>query len=326
MGFSHLLGQDPAKRVLEHALSGGAVHHAYRFEGPRGVGKTTAAMAFAAALLCPEDPLGCGKCSSCARASTLSPTAPEVPAHPDLLFVGRGLYPQNLISASEANGISVEQVRRIIQPRMGFPPHEGKALVVLIFDADELTVSAANALLKTLEEPPPSTHFVLMTSRPARLLDTIVSRTLRVRFGPLPEAAIATLLAREGHSEALAARSSGSLERARALAEPERRARGQSFVDHALSAIASPHESAAIAFAEERPESRDELLELLLDLAQELASRARSFGGDSLAFAEQYREVTSAMNQIERNGSPALVLEAMVLSMRRLHPVALSTS
>ncbi|HSC87726.1 MAG TPA: DNA polymerase III subunit delta' [Polyangiaceae bacterium] len=319
MAFETLLGQPTARATLERALSSGRVHHAYRFEGPPGVGKATAALLLARALVCPNDPLGCGSCSSCKRATTLSPEAPHVPGHPDVLFVGRGIYPESVIGKSELTGISVEQVRRIVLARMGYAPHEGKALVVIVHDADELTVAAANGLLKTLEEPPESTHFILLTSRPGQLLDTIRSRTLSVRFGPLPESAVATLLAQRGLPTELAAHARGSMEQARVLTEDGAHTALEAFVAAAEQAIVSRELDAAISFAAERPEHRDELLAFLHHLASSWALRGRAAPSeDGELFATRYAEVERAITEIERNGSPALVLETLITRLRRL--------
>ncbi len=317
MGFESFLGQPTARKTLERALEGGRVHHAYRFEGPEGVGKATLARLVAAALLCPVSPFGCGRCSSCERALAVSSEAPEVPKHPDFLFVGRGIYPASILGTTEATGISVEQIRRIVQPRVGYPPHEGRALVIVLFDAEELSVSAANALLKTLEEPANKTHFILLTSRPGRLLDTIRSRTLAVRFGPLPENVVAELLAREGLDPRLAPLAEGSLARARLLGDPELRERHEAFTEAALRAMGEKHPAAAIRFADERPEGRDEILLSLAYLGATFATRARRLeDGDARVWAERYRAVVTAQRRIEQNGSPALVLETMLSELR----------
>src|SRR6187402_2180290 len=185
--FSHILGQDPAVQTLTRALDSGHVHHAYRFEGPAGVGKELAAFALAQALVCEAaGARACEQCSACQRALRISEEEPHVPTHPDVILLQRGLY-RGRLTANEATGISIEQVRRMVLERIGYRPHEGRARVFIVRDADELTVSAANALLKTLEEPGSSTHFVLLTSRPNRLLDTIRSRTLPVRFSALSD-------------------------------------------------------------------------------------------------------------------------------------------
>jgi DNA polymerase-3 subunit delta' len=313
VSLSSLLGQPTAFQTLTRALESGRVHHAYRFEGPAGVGKQTAALLLAQALVCPEEPgRGCEKCSACRRAVTFAKEAPEVPGHPDVLLVGRGVYPPGLLGgASEATGISVEQIRRIVLPRVGMPPHESRNLVILIRDAEELTVAAANALLKTLEEPHSGVHFVLLTSRPAQLLDTILSRSLAVRFGALPEDVLRTLFVKEGLPEEVLPYAQGSLSRARALSDPSSRETRDAFLRNLDEAIKEGHTEAALRFAEERPDGRHELLELLAHVATTYASRARE-GDDLSVWAERHRIVTHTMRHIHANASPALVVETMV--------------
>lgn len=313
MSLSSLLGQPTAYQTLTRALDSGRVHHAYRFEGPPGVGKQTAALLLAQALVCTEDPgHGCEKCSACRRAVTFSKEAPEVPGHPDVLLVGRGVYPPALLGgASEATGISVEQIRRIVLPRVGMPPHEARNLVILIRDAEELTTAAANALLKTLEEPHSGVHFVLLTSRPAQLLDTILSRSLAVRFGALPEDVLRALLSKEGLPEEVLPYAQGSLERARALSDPSSREAREAFLTGLDDAISDGHTEAALRFADERPDGRHDLLELLAHIATTYAARARE-GRELSIWAERHRIVTRTIRHIHANASPALVLESMV--------------
>lgn len=322
MGFSSVLAQPAAVQTLSRALSGGHVAHAYRFEGPDGVGKELTALRLAQALVCEGgDPLGCEQCSACRRAVTFTEEAPRVSQHPDVLVVQRGLYPQALIGASEATGISVEQIRRIVLSRVGFPPHEGRALCILIRDAHELTQSAANALLKTLEEPAPRTHFILLTNQPRRLLDTIRSRTLAVRFGPLPENVVGDLLEARGAPRSVAAFAGGSVSLGLELAEAEAREARERFVQAADAALEAPDLAGALAFAEQRPEGRDALVALLRHLAHTYALRARAAVREAAAgaerLAERYALVQQALSEVERNGQPGLVLEALVTRLRR---------
>jgi len=326
VGLGTLLGQPSAKKILERALSLGRVHHAYRFEGPPGVGKQLAANLMAQALLC-ETGTGCGVCSACERAVTLAPEAPHVPLHPDHIVVQRGLYPQGVLGASEATGISVEQIRKIVLPRMGFPPHEGKALVVSIVDAHELTISAANALLKTLEEPPSRTHFILLTSRPQKLPDTIRSRTLKVRFSPLPKAVLRELATEYSLDDELLQLAQGSLERVREFADDKSREVRTQFWEAAREAVSHNHPSQALTFAEQRPEARDDLLDLLRYMSSRIAHETRtqihdetSFasGRQGRALASRYFEVERAAREIEQNASPALALESLILRLRQI--------
>ena len=321
MPFSDILGQDPALQTLTRALETGHVHHAYRFEGPAGVGKELSAFALAQALVCESPgPLACGQCSACQRALKISEEEPHVPAHPDVILVQRGLY-RGRISANEATGISIEQVRRIVLERVGYRPHEGRARVFIVRDADELTVSAANALLKTLEEPGPSTHFVLLTSRPNRLLDTIRSRTLPVRFSPLSDALVARILEQKGLDPKVAALAQGSLSLAVDLASEDAVKEREDFLSGASAAIAARDLAPALKFAEAKRD-RDSLRGLLAHFAQSLALAGRAQVKEQLAEAERsaarHRVVLSAMQDVERNVSPALALEAMIYRLRQL--------
>jgi DNA polymerase III subunit delta' len=321
MSFAQILGQEPAKKTLEHALASGKVHHAYRFEGPAGVGKRLTALALARALLCEApSPLACEACGACKRASTFSEEEPRLPAHPDLLLVERGLY-RGVLAGSEASGISIEQIRRIVLGRIGFSPHEGRAVVCIVQGADELTVSAANALLKTLEEPPPRTFFMLLTSRPSRLLDTIRSRTLPVRFGPLPEGVVAELLRARGLDPKLALLAQGSMEQALALADTEALATRDAFAEAILSGLSAPDLASALAFAEKQKLERPELVELLTHLAQVVSLKAREVVASAPEAARRlalrYELILQAIADLERNVGPQLALEAMVAKLRR---------
>lgn len=324
MSFAEILGQAPAVETLTRALRSGKAHHAYRFEGPRGVGKELGAFALAQALVCESPtPLGCGECSACKRAVTLSTEEPCVPQHPDVVLVGRGVYPPSVLGSgiTEATGISVEQVRRVVLGRAGFSPHEGRALVFIVRDADELTLQAANALLKTLEEPIDRTHFVLTTSRPNRLLDTVRSRTLPVRFGPLPDAIVEELLAKRGLPTGVAALAQGSAELAFELADEDAMRERDEFKRAAERALAAPDLAEGLALAQSKADSRDALRDQLHFLAQSLAGEARRLveadpGAAEIA-ARQHSVVLGAIAEVERNVAPTLAVEAMVARLRR---------
>lgn len=325
LSFSAVLAQEPAVSTLRRALASGRVHHAYRFEGPRGVGKELAAFALARSLVCerPEQGEACGACSACRRAVTLSEEPPHVPLHPDVVLLERGLYRGVLGSgASEATGIGIEQIRRVVLTRTGFPPHEGRALVFIVREADEITTQAANALLKTLEEPHDRTHFVLLTSRPSRLLDTIRSRSLPLRFGPLPESVIAELLTRRGADASVAPLAQGSMALALELADPDAKAEREAFVSAAFEAIAAPDLTPGLKLAEGQKRDRDGVRSQLSFLAQALAGEARAIVSRDGAAAErralQYGVVLETLDEIEKNVQPALALEAMVVRLRAL--------
>ncbi len=171
-------GQDRARGYFRQALKSGRLSHAYLLAGPRGVGKRRFAGELAAALLCREQGGGaCGECVSCRTLASGN---------------HMGFF---VLEVGERTSIEIDAVREL-----------GEALslratgrrVVVIDDADRLTVPASNAVLKTLEEPPPGIVFLLVTSRPAHLLETIHSRCHRVPFTSLGVEDFAAVVAAGG--------------------------------------------------------------------------------------------------------------------------------
>ncbi|MCC6524608.1 MAG: DNA polymerase III subunit delta' [Polyangiaceae bacterium] len=333
MPFERILGQPTAVTTLVRALESGRLHHAYRFEGPEGVGRELAAVAFAQALLCTAGVrLGCGTCDACRRAATFSPGDGEgtggVPLHPDFVVVERGLYSAEALgrSTAEVRDISVDQVRRLVIARAGYPPHEGRARVFLVRRAEELGQSAANALLKALEEPRPSTHFVLLTSAPERLLDTIRSRTLPVRFGPLSDEVLCELCRARGLSDEATTHAielaSGSIAAALAAADPELVERRGRFIREARASIEASDYGLAAAFAEALERDRDRLLADLGALAADFVQEARAHAGSEPRRAERaarrHALVLQATQAVARNGSASLAWLGLVAAMRRL--------
>jgi DNA polymerase-3 subunit delta' len=211
--FGRLVGQDEAVATLAAAARAaaatvqgqtapaGVMTHAWLFTGPPGSGRSVAARAFAAALLCPQG--GCGTCHECHTA--LAGT------HTDM----RNVVPQGL-------SIPVKEMRQLVLQAAGIPSG-GRWLVVLIEDADRLTEQAGNALLKAVEEPSPRTVFLLCTpsTHPDDISVTIRSRCRMVTLRTPSAEAVAALLATEGHDPAqaawAAAASQGHVGRARWL-------------------------------------------------------------------------------------------------------------
>ena len=173
--------------------------HAYLFHGPPGSGKRAAARAFDASLLCPRG--GCGECNDCRRALA--------GAHPDLVLVER-----------TGASLDVDEARTIVS-RAQRRPLEAKRQVLLVTDV-HLADKAAPALLKTVEEPPPSTVFVLVADELPPSLATIASRCVKVGFDPVPAEEVAQWLITHGVGEdtarSVAAVSGARLDRARLLA------------------------------------------------------------------------------------------------------------
>ena len=196
--------------------------------------------------------------------------------------------------------------------------------------AEELSQSAANALLKTLEEPGDGTHFILLSSQPDTLLPTIRSRTQRVRFAPLPDEIVAKLLAERGFDASRAAETAriagGSMETAMALANPDETAKREAFVARALEALDAPDLGGALELAEEAKKgSRDTLAIHIYAMAAALADRARAATeGETLdsridSATARYRLALAAPLQLDANASAQLVVESMLARMRSAH-------
>jgi DNA polymerase-3 subunit delta' len=333
--------QASASQTLRRALSSGRVHHAYLFDGPDGVGKELSAFGLAQALLCERRPEGrgdaCGACASCQRSVPRSTgvavntgavnTGAALPVHPDVIVLERGLYETAAIGrrTPETQDISIDQVRTLVLTRAAFPPHEGRAKIFIVRRADELSPAAANALLKTLEEPGARTHFVLLSSAADTLLPTIRSRTLRVRFGALPDGVIVDLLCERGvapeTAKAVAPLARGSMSIALVLCDAEASADRTQFVSRAIAAIDARDTGAALDFAEETKKIPKESLRSYLDaLGASLASQgrdaARAGGRSAETAAVRYALVLAAVQQIEANASVQLAVESMFLRMR----------
>jgi DNA polymerase-3 subunit delta' len=163
-------------------------------------------------------------------------------------------------------------------------------------------------------------HFVLLTSQPNRLLDTIRSRTLAVRFGPLAESVLETILERRGLPRTLARLATGSAQVALGLSDEDASRARADFVRGALDAVESPDLEGAVLFAGTRPDERDALRENLLQLSQHLALDARDHvtldSKRAGLAAARYVAVLEAVDALQRNAQPALVLESMIVRMR----------
>ena len=173
MPFADVIGQEGPKKKIRTALAQQAIGHAYLFSGDEGIGKRLMAVRFAQALSCETPPSSsqpdsCGQCRACEQ--IVSGT------WPDLLVI----EPEQ----EKANPqIKIDQVREI-ERHMIYRPLLSARKICVINDADRLTTNAANAFLKTLEDPPEHSLFILVTSQPLRLLATVRSRCLALRFSP----------------------------------------------------------------------------------------------------------------------------------------------
>jgi len=177
MAFSQIWGQNSAIQILRQALIHDRLAHAYLLVGPDGVGKRLTALTLAKAMNClapPEPGEACEACFSCSKINSSN--------HADVVRI-----------EPDGDFIKIDQVREL-QRQLRFRPLEGGRRACILDGADRLNEPAANALLKTLEEPPAETHLFLVTDRPHRLLPTILSRCQWVKFLPLSRSHLAQIL------------------------------------------------------------------------------------------------------------------------------------
>jgi len=318
-----VLAQEPAVRVLREAIAGDRLAGSYLFEGPGGVGKRRTAVALA------TDVIAEGKPAIAERIAA--------GRHPDVrVFEPRDEGHRN---------IQVELVRTEILPVAQFGPFEAKATFLIFPEADvsfpELHPEAANALLKTLEEPRRGIHFVLLAERPDRLLPTIRSRCQSLRFGPLPPAVLTEILTRhevdEARRGAAVALADGRADRALALAEE---GTADELLDLALrvdSAVELRKPGDLVDVAEEL--ARDGRLPLVLETLsrfyRDVACAALQLPDEQLCFrhaARAIREraglttaeqaatrvdlIRDTADGLEENANPQVAMDALLFGLR----------
>jgi len=205
--FRTIVGHSRLLSLVARVIARDSMPPALLLAGPPGIGKRLTAVAIAQAINClqPQSPKGferdaCGECAPCRR-------------------IARGIHPDVIVvEPGEMGTIKIEQLREVID-RTQYRPFEGRRRVVIIDEADAAGDDAQSALLKTLEEPPPASIFILVSSMPDALLPTVLSRCPRLRFGPLTPNEVASALVQDhGYSEQeariAAAESDGSIGRA----------------------------------------------------------------------------------------------------------------
>ena len=299
--FDQVVGQDHVTRTLAKEIVEGRVAHAYLFTGPRGTGKTTTARLLAKSLNCPDrEPDGepCGGCASCEAVTDASSL--------------------DVMELDAASHNKVDDIRDIRSSVSTVAAVGGARRVIILDEAHMLTKAASNALLKTLEEPPEHVHFVLATTEPYRLLDTVRSRSQRFDFHLVPTDLIAAHLQEVSRSEgyqaspealtAVARRASGSVRDALSLLEQVAALDGSVTEKGIQRALGVAGRESIMALAEAMA---SENAAAALELVAGLAARGvdlRRFAGDALAF---FRGVFLAMytpNAAELVDEPAEVV------------------
>jgi len=337
--FAHVAAQEQAVRVLQQALDRDRVAHAYLFEGPSGVGKQRVAVALACALLCRTARSGARcSCSICERI--------RAEKHPDVrIFRPRDEGDRNL---------QVDFIRTELLPFTKFAPFEGEAACVIFPEADVSFpvhhAEAANALLKTLEEPRQRVAFLLLSERPDRLLPTIRSRCQRVRFRPLPAAVLSDILSTAEVPEAARAPaialSQGSADRALALAADGMVEQLVELVLRVDKAVAAARPGDLLDLAKELADSDQldlllstlslfyrDVAQLALDRAdaqlsfpeQRVTLEARATQISAVEAAERVAAIAATQEAIERNANAEIALDSLLFGFAtgNLNPLRL---
>lgn len=335
-----VVGQDDVVRVLSSAATGERLAHAYLFTGPAHVGKTLAALQFAQALNCIGEAPPCGRCRQCERIASGT--------HADVEIVGLGGMCEesdDKHAAGDSRDIRVCQIRRMIR-LVNVAPFEGRYRVFIIDPADAMRETAgANAILKTLEEPPANVVFILVTDREEMILPTIRSRARRIAFSGVAKSLIEQTLRTRWDAEAPKAAELASLAGGRigwailALRDEEMLPQYREQLDRAEALAAAPLvERFAYAgqlggkYTKDRAgvqatlaawqEWWRDLLVIAGGREQQATNRDRLDSLRPLAAqcgvapaVQALRAITDARQQLEENASPVLVLEAMILAL-----------
>lgn len=308
-GLDDVRAQDAAVNALRRAREHGRIASAYLFDGPSGVGKVLAATEFATEVVAKGNPHIADRI--------------EAGGHPDVrIFRPRDEGKRN---------IQVDVLRHEILPLAQFAPFEADATFFIFPEADvsfpSFQPEAANALLKTLEEPRPGVHFILTSERPESLLPTIRSRCQRVRFGRLPDSVLAELLAREGvdaeQASSAIALSAGRADVALALATDGTVEELTALVASVDDAIQSGGPGSLVELSE-RLAKRDDLPLALLTLQSfyrdHSVAALDSNPSEASASAARVSLIQACAVSVQKNANRQSALDALLFRLRSQRP------
>jgi DNA polymerase III subunit delta' len=341
--FDEIKGNERVKQILKRMLGSGRVPGSLLFAGEEGVGKRKFAVELARALNCRERQgvEACGKCTICKRIANIAlPPADDREANEPIIW---SELPDVGVIRPSGRFIKVGQMRDL-EREANFRPFEGNARVFIIDGADRLNEASSNALLKTLEEPPPTSHIILVTSRPAALLTTIRSRCQIIRFSPVEKDEIAELLKSDGKltqadSELAARVAKGSVGRALTTEISLYRQQRDEMLDLLRALTVSPDRAKLLRGSEDlndakRKDEYEDRLNLLASLIHDvwvvgltrdadmavnndIESELRRIGEavDSSTALEWLRQIESHKRGFEVNINRKAACDALLLSM-----------
>jgi DNA polymerase III subunit delta' len=316
--FETIAGNERVKKVLQRMLDAGRLPGALLFVGEEGIGKKLFALEIAKALNCrtPTDNGPCGNCPACLRISRINyPSSSDADEWKQIIWTD---HPDVGMVVAPKRVLLVTQMRQI-EREANFRPFEGKARIFLIDEADKLNDSSANALLKVLEEPPPTSHIILITSRPAMLLETIRSRCQMIRFSPLTAEEIAQHLLEnklaDRNSANLRARvATGSIGRALSSDLEVFQEQRESMLSVLKALAGEPDEARLLRSSEELNEAQykdefEERLDVLETLIRD--TWMLSLGGerDQLVNQDLFEELRKISKQIDPDRAASWILQ-----------------
>ncbi len=321
--FDHLIGNQNVKESLAHLLRGGRLPNSFLFAGPDGVGKKQFAFELAKALVCTgEDGRPCGRCSACLRVEPFEAPPPEKKDDFKKVFFDRHADVGLVVPFNRT--LLVDAIRSL-EKEAHFQPYESRSRVFIINDAEKMNDEAANALLKTLEEPPSTTFLILITSRPDALLSTVRSRCQTIRFAPVAEVEIERLLVEQrefSHADAeLAARvSRGSVGAAMAIDVGDYLSRRTVQMSVLEKAFVNPDRSALLRVAEQMNDAKnkefyEENLAILEALVRDLWLLRNGAADVSIANVDISADLRQMAGQIEAKKLECALAE--IESLRR---------